>query len=53
MSESSPATHTGKPGAHANEQSAEIASEQAYVDGLFERLDNEVQAANELSLIHI
>lgn len=46
MSESSPATHTGKPGAHANEQSAEIASEQAYVDGLFERLDNEVQAAN-------
>lgn len=35
MSESSSATHT------------EICAEQSYVDGLFARLDNEVQAANE------
>lgn len=35
MSESSTATHT------------EISAEQSYVDGLFARLDNEVQSANE------
>lgn len=47
MSESSSAPRTENPGAQANDPRTEIASEQAYVDGLFARLDNEVHAANE------
>lgn len=47
MSESSSVPRTANPGAQANDPHTEIASEQAYVDGLFARLDNEVHAANE------
>ena len=43
MSDSSPTTHA----ATTNELNSEIAKEQVYVDGLFARLDNEVQTANE------
>ena len=51
MSDSSSASHVSPAEPHnevrASALSEELAREQAYVDGLFARLDNEVQAANE------